>query len=256
MNYYLTLAIILFGYCNFWFVISLIKKRNDVADVAWGLGFVVLAWASFLLTDQPTLQGGIVNMLVTLWGTRLAWHIGSRHRGKPEDSRYHAWRTEWGKWFFIRSYAQVFFLQGFLMYLIALPILIINQHPAVTLTIWDGIGVAVFGFGFLFEMVSDAQLARFIRNPQNKGKLMQSGLWRYSRHPNYFGEVTLWWGIWLIALGVTNGFFGIVGPLTITVLILFVSGIPLLEKKYAGRTDFEIYKKQTSIFLPLPPKRI
>jgi steroid 5-alpha reductase family enzyme len=152
------------------------------------------------------------SILVSIWGLRLAWHIHARHRGKPEDFRYMAWRREWGRWFYARSYAQVYLLQGALLFLVALPVLMINRRPGGTFGFLDGIGVCVWLFGFLFESVGDAELARFTRNPQNRGKILQSGLWRYTRHPNYFGEVVQWWGIWLLAVGVPGGWFGIVGP--------------------------------------------
>ena len=139
--------------------------------------------------------------------------------------------------------------------MVALPILIINKSVDAGVNLLDFIGVLVWIFGFFFESVGDAQLAKFIKDPVNKGKLMQQGLWRYTRHPNYFGEVTQWWGIWLIALSVSHGLLGIIGPITITILILFVSGIPLLEKKYTSRADFEEYKQTTSIFIPLPPRK-
>lgn len=255
MNYYLTLALLLFAYMSLWFAISLIQNRNDVADVAWGLGFVLLAWTSFFLSDHSGVRGLLVGVLASIWGLRLAWHIHSRNLGKVEDYRYLAWRKEWGKWFYVRSYLQVYLLQGFLLFLIVLPVLTINKSPGSSLGWLDIVGVAVWLFGFYFEAVGDAQLAQFIKNPVNKGKLMQSGLRAYTRHPNYFGEVTLWWGIYIISLGNTRSSFTIVGPLTITILILFVSGIPLLEKKYAARPDFESYKKRTSVFFPLPPKR-
>jgi len=255
MNYYLTLALLLFLYMSLWFVVSLMKKRNDVADVAWGLGFMFLAWAPFFLSGYPGSRGLLVNTLVSIWGLRLAWHIHLCNTRKTEDYRYLAWRKEWGKWFYARSYLQVYLLQGFLLFLIVLPVLAINQNPGASLGWFDFLGLAVWFFGFSFEAVGDAQLGQFIKNPANKGKLMQSGLWAYTRHPNYFGEVTLWWGIYIISLGNSPSFYTIVGPLTITVLILFVSGIPLLEKKYAGRPDFEIYKKRTSVFFPLFPKR-
>lgn len=122
-----------------------------------------------------------------------------------------------------------------------------------SLSLLDALGIAVWVFGFYFEAVGDAQLARFIKDPAHKGKIMQSGLWTYTRYPNYFGEVAQWWGIWLLALSLPNGLFGIIGPLTITFLILKVSGIPLLEKKYSGNAEFQEYKKKTSMFFPLPP---
>ena len=255
MNYYLILSLILFVYMNLWFIISFIKKRNDVADVAWGLGFVILAWISFYISKDISLRGLLVVTLVSVWGLRLSWHIYVRNRNKKEDYRYMAWRKGWGKWFYLRSYTQVYLLQGVLLFLIVLPVLFINKNPGNTLGLIDIIGAMVWLVGFLFESVGDAQLAKFIKNPSNKGKLMQSGLWKYSRHPNYFGEVTQWWGIWIIALSVPGGWLTVIGPLTITILILKVSGIPMLEKKMEENPEFSEYKKRVSIFLPLPNKK-
>jgi len=256
MSYFSTLGLILFLYMSSWFVISQIKKRNDVADIAWGLGFVLLTWISLFISQAFGIQNWLVASLVSIWGVRLAWHIHSRNRKKKEDFRYLAWRKEWGKWFFLRSYIQIYLLQGMFLYLIILPILLVNQTISDRLIFINFFGIVIWLIGFFFETVGDTQLAKFLRNPKNKGKIMQSGLWRYTRHPNYFGEVTQWWGIWLITLGIPLEWFGVIGPLTITVLILFVSGVPLLEKKYQGRADFEAYKKQTSIFFPLPPKSL
>ncbi len=255
MNYYLALALILYVYMSIWFVVSLIKKRNDVADVAWGLGFVLMTWSSYFLSGDSGVRGLLVGLLVTIWGFRLAWHIYTRNRGKAEDYRYLAWRKAWGKWFFPRSYVQVYLLQGMLLFIIALPVLLINKSSGTSLSLLDFLGVAVWLLGFYFEVVGDAQLARFIANSANKGKLMQSGLWSYTRHPNYFGEVTQWWGLWLIALSVPNGWLGIVGPITITFLILKVSGIPMLEKKMAENQEFSEYKRRVSIFIPMLPKK-
>lgn len=256
MNYYLTLGIILFIYMSCWFVISLLKKRNDVADIAWGLGFVVMAWVSYALAKTFFSPSIVINALVTIWGLRLATHIYRRNHGKPEDSRYAAWRQQWGKWFLVRSYFQVFILQGVFLFLIALPVVFFNQNSATNFSWFEVGGVVIWLIGFFFETVGDRQLAQFIKNPANKGRLMQSGLWSYSRHPNYFGEVVQWWGIFIMTLSLPHGWMTIVGPLTITILILFVSGVPLLEKKYAGREDFEEYKKRTSVFFPLPKRKI
>lgn len=256
MNYYITLTLLLFGYMNLWFVISLIKKRNDVADVAWGLGFVLMTWTSFFLSSVFDIRGLIMSILVSVWGLRLAWHIYRRNKGKAEDYRYLSWRKEWGKWFFLRSYAQVYLLQGFLLFLIIFPVLIVNETVGSSLGWIDLIGGIIWGVGFYFEAVGDAQLAKFIKDPLNKGKLMKSGLWSYTRHPNYFGEVTQWWGLWIIALSVSNGWLGIIGPITITFLILKVSGIPMLEKKMERNPEFAKYKQRVSLFIPLPPRII
>lgn len=254
MNYYLTLGTVLWVYVSLWFAISVWKQRNDVADVAWGLGFVLLAWTSFMLTRASGARGVLVGALVSIWGMRLAWHIQARHRGKAEDYRYAVWRRDWGRWFYLRSYAQVFLLQGLFLFLTSMPVLIINQGHQTKIGLLDGAGVLVWLFGFVFESVSDLQLARFAADPANRGKIMQRGLWRYSRHPNYFGEIVQWWGIWLLALSTVGGWFGIVGPITITTLILKVSGIPMLEKRMAQHPEFADYKRRTSAVLPLCPK--
>lgn len=252
MSYYLSLAFALFCYMVSWFIIAIVKKRNDVADIAWGLGFILIAWLSFF-SSGFSVKSLVVNILVSIWGLRLAWHIHSRNKNKPEDSRYQEWRKAW-KHFYLRSFLQVFMLQGFFLYVISLPIMFINHASSSGFGIWEILGLLIWGVGFFFESTADRQLKNHISNPKNKGQLMQSGLWRYSRHPNYFGEVTQWWGIFIIALSVPGSLFTIIGPVTITLLILFVSGVPLLEKKYAGRPDFEEYKKRTSVFFPLPPK--
>lgn len=250
MNYFLILIATLFVYMSFWFLISVFKKRNDVADIAWGIGFVMMAWLSLFLAGNFEARSFLVTVLVSVWGLRLAWHIHNRNKGKTEDSRYLAWRQAWGKWFYLRSYLQVYLLQGLFLFLIVLPVLFINKSAGLALGWLDFVGIAVWLFGFYFEVVGDSQLARFIKKPENKGKLMQSGLWAYTRHPNYFGEVAQWWGIWLIALSVPTGYVTIIGPLTITFLILKVSGIPMLEKKMESKPEFAEYKQKVSMFIP------
>lgn len=254
MNYYSTLALVLWAYMSLWFAISLFRKRNDVADVAWGLGFVLLAWSSFIFSGTHGQRALLANTLVSVWGLRLAWHIYRRNRGKTEDYRYLAWRREWGKWFYPRSYAQVYLLQGALLFLTALPALIINRGEGGPLGSADGAGSCIWLFGFVFEALGDAELARFVKNSLNRGKTLQTGLWRYTRHPNYFGEVVQWWGIAVLAFGVPGGWLGILGPVTITVLILKVSGIPMLEKRMSKNPDFADYKRSTNALFPWFPK--
>jgi steroid 5-alpha reductase family enzyme len=254
MTYYLTLGFVLWAHVSLWFVVAALKRRNDVADIAWGLGFVLLAWTSLFLSGAAEARGILVSTLVSAWGLRLAWHISRRHRSKAEDYRYAAWRREWGKWFYVRSYLQVFLLQGVFLFLTAMPVLIINASAGEKLGFVGIIGVSVWLFGFLFETVGDAQLGSFVKNPLNRGRIMQSGLWRYTRHPNYFGEIVLWWGIWLVALGTAGSWIAIIGPVTITILIVKVSGIPMLERKMAENPDFADYKRRTSALIPLFPK--
>lgn len=241
-------------YSMYWFGVSLLAKRQDIADIAWGLGIALIAVVVFALQILPMPRLELVATLILIWGLRLAMHILLRTLGKGEDPRYRAWRDEWGKTFYLRSYLQVFLLQGILMILVAYPAIHVSVFHGGVLTFLDFIGVVVWLIGFAFEAVGDWQLTRFVKNPENKGRIMQSGLWRYTRHPNYFGEVTLWWGVWLIVLGTPFGYFAVIGPLTITFLILKVSGIPMLEKRWEGNPEFEAYKKRTSTFFPLPPK--
>jgi steroid 5-alpha reductase family enzyme len=242
-------------YMTAWFVVALARKRNDVADTAWGIGFIVAGISSFLLYGAGFDRALLVVTLVAIWGSRLAYYIHRRNKNRPEDPRYKAWREAWGSWFYIRSYLQVFVLQGVLLLLIVSPVLIIGAYRGGPLTWFDIIGVLAWATGFFYESVGDAQLRKFIADPANKGRIMDRGLWKHTRHPNYFGEVLQWWGIFIIGLSVPNGLWGIIGPLTITFLILKVSGIPLLEKSFAGRPDFEEYKRKTSPFIPWFPKK-
>ncbi len=253
MNEFLVAIFIIFVSANVGFIVSLIKKRNDVADIFWGLGFLVVAWTLFIFASSFNLRGLIVNLLVTIWGLRLALHIGWRNRGKGEDFRYKAWRKSWGKSFYWRSYLQVFILQGLFLFLICVTIIFVNTRIA-EFSLFDILGLIIWLIGFFFEAVGDYQLLQFTKNPANKGKIIQSGLWKYTRHPNYFGEVVLWWGIFCFALSVPFGFLTILSPLTITFLILYVSGIPMLEKKYENNPEFADYKKRTSAFFPMPSK--
>jgi steroid 5-alpha reductase family enzyme len=255
MSYFLILAFILFLYMNMWFFVSLIKKRNDIADIAWGIGFILMSLISLFLNSNTSIQGLVISILITIWGLRLSVHIYKRNKGKKEDYRYLTWRQEWGKWFYVRSYFQVYILQGVLLFLIVFPVLLLNKNiETLTFGVIESLGLLIWVIGFYFEVVGDAQLSQFVKDPLNKGKLMQSGLWAYTRHPNYFGEVTMWWGIWVMTLGAPLSLLGIIGPLTITFLILKVSGIPLLEKKMQEHPDFAEYKKRVSVFVPLPRK--
>ncbi len=249
-----------------WFLLALIRRDNSVVDVAWGLGFVVLAVWSFLRFEQSDIASIVVSLLVLIWGIRLSSHIFVRNWGKAEDFRYKKWREEWGgesKWpsvyFLVRSFLQVFVLQGVLMLVIAMPILYVNWQGG-DMNSFGWFGVGVWLVGAFFEVVGDWQLRKFVERKkagdENKGAIMTEGLWRYTRHPNYFGEVVMWWGIFLVVLGAVDlgGAFLVVSPATITFLILFVSGVPMLEKKYEGNKEFEEYKERTNVFFPWFPR--
>jgi steroid 5-alpha reductase family enzyme len=253
VNIYLTIGLVVLAYMLIWYSISLALKRNDVADIAWGLGFVVVSWVSFFLSPQ-TERGLLVAVLVTLWGARLSFHIFLRNKNKPEDFRYRNWRASW-KNFYLRSFLQVFMLQGLFLCIISFPIIFIQHHHVIGLVWIDLVGTGIWIIGFLFESISDYQLKVFKSKPEYAGRIITTGLWRYSRHPNYFGEVVQWWGIFFFALPLSGGWITIVSPLTITYLIRYVSGVPMLERKYAGNAEFEQYKRETSVFFPLLPTR-
>jgi steroid 5-alpha reductase family enzyme len=250
-----TAAITIFVYMVALFILALILKDNSIVDIAWGIGFIGVVTALFV--RSPALSPGrlLLAALTLAWGLRLSLHILRRNLGKPEDFRYAGMRRDWGKSFLIKSFVFIFMLQGFLMLVASLPAIILFSSPARPLGALDIAGTAVFLVGFCFEVVGDAQLAGHVRNPENKGRLMTRGLWSITRHPNYFGEATLWWGVGLVALPSANGWAALVGPLAITCLLLFVSGVPLLEKKYAGRPDWETYKQRTSMFFPWFPHK-
>ncbi len=241
-------------YVTVWFAIALVLRRNDVADVAWGPGFLLIAVVSLATHGVRWDRGMLTAILVVCWSVRLAAHIGWRNRGKAEDARYRAWREAWGSWFLVRTYLQVFVLQGVLMLVIAAPVVVATTHPGAPLGWLDGLGVVIWGVGFAWETIADAQLARFKRDPASRGGIIETGLWQYSRHPNYFGEVMLWWGIWLVSLSSPQGWVGAIGPACITFLILKVSGVPLLERQMADRPGFAAYARRVNAFLPGPPR--
>lgn len=248
-------SLILLFFMTMWFLVAVTVSRNDIADTLWGAGFVLVAVSSSLMVESLTTRGVLMALLVTVWGVRLSVRIFFKNRNKEEDFRYRKWREEWGKYFLLRSYFQVFVLQGVLMLIVLTPVwyVICRQQPG-PLNALDFVGILIWCVGFYFEVVADYQLDKFKGQAENRGKVLQSGLWRYSRHPNYFGEVVMWWGIYLMALSVAGGFYTIIGPVVITFLILKVSGIPLLEEHYRNNPGYQEYKARTSVFFPLPPK--
>lgn len=250
----MTIATI-FVYMTIWYFIALVLKRNDIADIAWGLGFIVVCTVLYILGNGGSVFL-VIFLLTFIWGLRLIIHIFFRNKGKAEDFRYKKWREDWGKWFYIRTYLQVFILQGFFMFLISLSAIVAASRLNTSFSLISYMGVLIWVIGFIFESVGDFQLTKFISLPENKGKIMTQGLWRYTRHPNYFGEVTQWWGIFFIVVTSPWGIVAIISPLTITFLLLKVSGIPLLEKKYENNKEFQEYKKVTNAFIPWFPKTI
>jgi len=239
------------------FIVSLIIKRNDIVDIAWGLGITVIAVYSYLLAPQPTSLNLVLAIICSFWGVRLAARIYFRNRGKGEDFRYRAWRQAWGKWVYVRSFFQIYVLQGSLMLVLGIPFMVASSQSGE----WSGYselffaGIVVWLLGYFFEAVGDAQLDSFIKNRPAGKEILDTGLWRYTRHPNYFGEATMWWGIWLMVAPLSLSFLALMSPVVITFLLYFVSGVPLLEKKFADNAAYQAYARVTSKFIPLLPKR-
>jgi len=249
IDLYLLIFTSVFLYMTAWYITAIMLRRNDVADIAWWLGFLLVVTES-LFYSGISLVGIVVTVLVAVWSVRISTHIYVRNQNKSEDYRYKQWRDAWWKWFYIRTFFQIFILQGILLIFISFPAVIAISFSENISFLYLIFPVIVWVSGFFIELVSDYQLSVFKKNPLNKGKLMRSWLWRYSRHPNYFGEVLLWWGIWLFSYFTPYFWIALIGPLTITFLIVFVSGIPLLEKKMQKHPDFPDYKKHTSVFFP------
>ncbi len=253
--YAVGLLAVLIGMTALWLV-SLIVRDSSIVDIFWGPGFVMLAWIYFALTDGFVGRKVLIAGLTTIWGLRLGVHILLRNWGKGEDFRYAAWRQEYGRRWWWYSYLQTFLLQGGLMVSISAPLLFAQFYPMpARLTAFDFVGVAIWLIGFIFETVGDWQLARFKRNPANRGRVLDTGLWRFTRHPNYFGDAAQWWGYFLIALATPLGFLSAFSPILMTFLLLRVSGVAMLEKTLAvTRPEYRDYIQRTSAFFPLPPR--
>jgi steroid 5-alpha reductase family enzyme len=250
---FLHTALMILAYVNIVFIIGLIRKRNDVADIAWGLGFIIVA-ASFYWMLHVAVSTKILYLMVAIWGLRLTLHLYRRNKGKTEDFRYKAWRHEWGKKVVLRSWLQVYLLQGFFMWVICLPI-VYAPYGCGDLSIWQLPGAIIWLTGLLIESIADEQLLRFSRTKKTKGEFIQKGLWKYSRHPNYFGEILVWWGIFAFIIPCHNSWPAVISPITITLLLRYVSGVPMLEKKYEGNESYKVYKEKTSMLIPWKSKK-
>ncbi len=248
-------AALSFGYFFLLFLLAQWRRDNSLVDMGWGLGFVIVTAFAFFSAGHFAPRGTVALLLVAVWGLRLTYHIVRRNWGRPEDFRYANWRVEWGRWVIPRAFLQVFMLQAAILMVVSSPVLLIQGHPGRGFGFPAALGVLIWSVGFLFEAVGDRQLRRFRRVPGNRGKIIRTGLWRYTRHPNYFGEATMWWGLFVMALEVPWGWSGIVSPLTMTYLLRFVSGVPMLEKKLRGRPEFEDYARATNAFVPWFPRR-
>jgi steroid 5-alpha reductase family enzyme len=249
------LAVAVAAFSALWLV-SLALRDASIVDIAWGPGFVLVGWVYAAgVVDQLTLRGVLAVVLVSVWGLRLAIHIGVRNGGQGEDFRYAKWRQQAGSRFWWTSYFKVFLLQAILLWIVGSPLLLAQYGASARLSALGVIGVALWAVGFTFEVVADWQLLRFKKDASNQGRVMQSGLWRLSRHPNYFGEAVLWWGLGLLALS-GGGVLALVGPALLTFLLLRISGVVMLDRALVERKpEYAAYVASTPSFIPWPRRR-
>jgi steroid 5-alpha reductase family enzyme len=250
-------ALAILAFMTILWIVSLILRDSSIVDIFWGPGFVLANWVYFALTPEGSpARKGLMSVLVTVWGLRLGLYILWRNWGKGEDFRYRKWREENGARWWWWSFFQVYLLQGFLLWIISAPLLAaqISATPA-QLTILDYAAILVWAVGFFFEAMGDLQMARFKANPANKGRVLDSGVWRYTRHPNYFGDAAQWWGYYLVAAA-GGGFWTVFGPILMTTLLLRVSGVALLERTLKEtKPQYKEYVETTSAFVPWFPKK-
>jgi steroid 5-alpha reductase family enzyme len=238
-------------------LLSLVLRNASIVDVAWGLGFAGVAVLAAGAGDGYGSRRALVAILACAWGARLAGYIFLRNRGKGEDPRYQAMRRGAGDRFWWFSFFQVFLLQGALMWFISAPLIAAaTAHEPHRLGIADAAGVLIWIVGFGFEAIGDWQLARFKKDPANRGQVMDQGLWQYTRHPNYFGDATAWWGFFIIAAGTADGYWTVLSPLLMTFLLVRVSGVALLERSQVrAKPAYRNYVERTSSFIPWFPRR-
>lgn len=236
-------------------LISLPIRNTGIVDIVWGFGFCVVAVTTRASADGVAGRQNLLTGLTVLWGLRLAGYLAWRNIGKPEDYRYAAMRRRAGARWPVQSLVTVFALQGLLLFVVALPIQLAQTTKSPSPGWLAGVGAALWLVGFIFESVGDFQLARFKGDPANAGRVMDRGLWRYTRHPNYFGDAVAHWGLFLVALSTPHGWLTALSPALMTFLLLRVSGVALLERSIGKRRpEYAEYQRRTSAFFPLPPK--
>ena len=238
-------------------IISLIIKNASIVDIVWGAGFAVTSWVLAATVDGNSGRQLLLAVMVGLWGMRLALYLAKRNIGHGEDWRYKAMRKKKGKNFGVISLVTVFGLQGVLMWTVSLPVILGNADNSPGVGPIAVMGIMLWLVGLTFEAVGDYQLAKFKKDPSNATKVMDKGLWSLTRHPNYFGDALLWWGIGIVGAETGSGIFGLVGPLVMTFFLLKVSGVPMLERSLSRRREgYADYVAKTSGFIPRPPKKI
>jgi len=258
LEIFLVAGVFILVYMTALWGLSLILRNSSIVDIFWGLGFVIAAWIYFALSTEGYLVRKLMICgIVTIWGLRLTLHILVRNWGKAEDYRYKQWREKAGKNWWWRSFFKVFLLQGILMWLISIPLLAAQYSPTPKfLNMLDYLAVLVWLIGFYFEAIGDWQLRRFKAEPKNKGKLLTAGVWKYTRHPNYFGDAAQWWGFYLAAAATGTRLWTIFSPILMTFLLLRVSGVKMLEVALEkSKPGYEEYIKKTNAFFPWFPRQ-
>ena len=248
----LGLAAILILFSVLW-AVSLRLENSSIADVAWGPGILVIGLTYYFTSNGVPLRAHLTLGLLAIWALRLGAHLYVRTRLLGEDFRYVKMRDDWDHWWLV-SYVKVFLLQAVAAWIVSLPIYFaIVSVGSPSLTVLDYLGALLVVSGVVVESLADEQLRRFRADRINRGKVLDTGLWRYSRHPNYFGEALVWWGFGVIAVA-TGGVPGLVGPLVMTYLLIYVSGVALLESSLIEKAGYIQYVGRTPAFLPLPPQ--
>jgi steroid 5-alpha reductase family enzyme len=242
--------------CLLW-VLSVRIRDVSIVDIAWGALGALIALVTFLLSQGSFPRRLLLTGMVVIWGLRLALHVGIRNRGKGEDFRYAAMRKEQGESFPLRSLFTIFLFQALMIWIITLPMQVAQLAPdPAGLTPLDLLGLALWTLGFMIQALADYQLNLFLSEPGNAGRVMDQGLWRYSRHPNYFGESLMWWGVYAVVAATEGGWMGIFSPILMTYFLLRISGVPLLEQGLVERRKgYQEYMRKTSLFIPWPPKK-
>lgn len=251
-----TNLLLIVGLMTVLWIIGTVRKDVSLVDPCWGLGFTIVAWTSVVLARTTQSQALLIAALTSLWGVRLSLYLTWRNRGHAEDRRYAAMRANHGANFWLVSLATVFLLQGLIMWIVAMPVQVAISNPTSATNTWLNLcGLLVWTGGLIFESVGDLQLACFKANPNNADRVMDRGLWRYTRHPNYFGDFCVWWGIYLVCAA-AGAWWTIFSPILMTVLLMRVSGVQLLESTITSRRpDYQDYQSRTSAFFPWKPLR-
>lgn len=236
-------------------MVSVIRRDASIVDMFWGPGFMVVAVVYAVLGHAHTPRAMLTLVLVAVWGLRLAVYIGWRGRGRGEDYRYREMREKAGKLFPWLSLVSVFWLQAAILWVVSWPLAAATRGEIPSGLTWlDGLGTLLWVVGFIFEAGGDLQLARFKADPANRGRVLDAGFWRYTRHPNYFGDACVWWGLTLIALAAGGPLWVLVSPVLMTFLLMRVSGVTLLEKNLQRtKPAYRDYVRRTSAFFPWPP---